>query len=89
MLTLWGVVIVVSLVLLAITAWLVTRDTPPPPRPADTDLSDGIPTIRLLAMTSRHPTRISGTANLVAASPSPYRAAWSDGDVSPGRRGDG
>ena len=33
MLTLWGVVIVVSLVLLAITAWLVTRDTPPPPPP--------------------------------------------------------
>ena len=33
MLTLWGVVIVVSLVLLAITAWLETRDTPPPPPP--------------------------------------------------------
>jgi len=33
MLTLWGVVIVVSLVLLAITAWLVTRDTPPRPPP--------------------------------------------------------
>ena len=33
MLTLWGVVIVVSLVLWAITAWLVTRDTPPPPPP--------------------------------------------------------
>jgi hypothetical protein len=33
MLTLWGVVIVVSLVLLAITAWLVTRDIPPPPPP--------------------------------------------------------
>jgi hypothetical protein len=33
MLTLWGAVALVSLILLAGIAWLLTRDTPTPPSP--------------------------------------------------------